>query len=278
MKKSTSFLPIFIIVLLGLCCCLIVVLSGAGFAIFKLGQSLPSLVRITPDFFPGETPTTYQITRQPADQIHTETLKQLEQVVVPENDLAELACKFKSICDVPPTLAPPSQPYSAGAQQTFWVNNGDSHSYFQANATLRYVTPHSYFWVEDSVSYNEQDIKDLMDTFENKIYPTDRQFFGSEWTPGVDDDVHIYILYTKGLGSNVAGYYYSPDEYNPRVRQYSNAHEMFYISATKIPQQQLHLWHPGARVPAYDPLEPGQERECLHERRFFRAGHLSQRV
>jgi len=55
-----------------------------------------------------------------------------------------------------------------------------------------------------------------MDAFENKIYPTDREFFGSEWTPGVDDDPHIYILYTSGLGANVGGYFYSPDEYPRR--------------------------------------------------------------
>ena len=78
-----------------------------------------------------------------------------------------------------------------------------------------------------------RDIKALMDAFENKIYPTDREFFGSEWTPGVDDDPHIYVLYTGGLGSTVAGYYYYPDEYPPQIFQYSNAHEMFYISSSE---------------------------------------------
>jgi len=233
MRKSSSFLPVILIVILVLCCCLILALSGAGFAIYKFGQSLPSLVAITPNLGPGTSPTPFQITRQPVDQIPTETLKLLEQVIVPENDITELACRFKAVCNVAPTLAPPPQPYTVGTHQTFWVNNEDTRAYFQANATLRYVTPHSDFWVEDSASYDEQAIKSLMDTFENKIYPTDRQFFGSEWTPGVDDDPHIYILYTSGLGSNVAGYYYSPDEYNPEVRQYSNAHEMFYINASE---------------------------------------------
>ena len=183
MKKSSSVIPVVIIVLLVLCCCLIVALGGAGFAIFKWAPSLPSLVRLTPNFIPGATPTTYQITGEPVNQIQTETLKQVEQVVVPENDLAELACRFKAVCDVPPTLAPPPHPFSAGTQQTFWVNDEDTHSYFQAHATLRYVTPHSYFWVEDSVSYNEQDMKSLMDTFENKIYPTDRQFLAPSGLP-----------------------------------------------------------------------------------------------
>src|SRR5512140_3474018 len=130
MKKSTSFLPVFIIVLLVLCGCLILVLTGAGFAVLKFGQYLLSQARFTPNFQPGATSTPFQITRQPADQIQTETLNLLEQIIIPENDVAELACRFKSICDVPPTLQPPANPYSTGAQQTFWVNNDDTRSYF----------------------------------------------------------------------------------------------------------------------------------------------------
>ena len=233
MKKSTSYLPIIIIVILVLCCCLILVLSGGIYAIYRFGKNLPTFGIYTPVINPGITPTPFQITRQPVDQIPTETLKLLDHTLVPENDVAALACKFKSVCNIPPTMAPPAHPYEVGAEQTFWVNNEDTHSYFQATATLRYVTPHSYFWVENGATYDQQDIENLMNTFEDKIYPTDREFFGSEWTPGVDDDPHIYILYTSGLGSNVAGYYYSPDEYNPQVRQYSNAHEMFYINTSE---------------------------------------------
>jgi hypothetical protein len=70
-----------------------------------------------------------------------------------------------------------------------------------------------------------------VEAFETKIYPTDRNFFGSEWTPGVDGDVHLYMLYARGLGSSVAGYFSNPDEYPPEAHPYSNAHEMFMLSA-----------------------------------------------
>ena len=233
MNKNTSILLIILAVVLVLCCCLIIILSGVYYSFVKFGNIIPTIEANLPVTSDGSTPTPFEITRQPIDQIPTETLKQLEGIVVPENDLAGLACRFKNVCNIPPTLAAPAEPYTEGAQQTFWVNNEDTNSYFQADATLRYVTPHSYFWVENSAKYNQQDIKDLMDAFENKIYPTDREFFGSEWTPGVDDDPHIYILYTSGLGSNVGGYFYSPDEYPAQVRQYSNAHEMFYISSSE---------------------------------------------
>ena len=73
-----------------------------------------------------------------------------------------------------------------------------------------------------------------MDSFENKIYPTDREFFGSEWTPGVDNDPHIYIVYTRGSGASNAGYFSTPDEYNPMVHKYSNGHEMFVFNADNM--------------------------------------------
>ena len=77
-------------------------------------------------------------------------------------------------------------------------------------------------------------MKSLMDTFENKIYPTDREFFGSEWTPGVDNDPHIYVVYTHGTGASNAGYFSTPDEYNPLVHKYSNGHEMFVFNADNV--------------------------------------------
>jgi hypothetical protein len=233
MKKNTSILPFIVAIILVLCCCLVIILGGVFYTLTRVQKTLPTLAAIPFGETITPTPTPFQITRQPSNQIPTDTLKLLEGIAVPEDDLAGLACRFKDVCNVPPTLAPPAAPFAAGAHQTFWVNSEDTNSYFQVQATLRYVTAHSYFWVADGINYNQQDIKALMDVFENKIYPTDRAFFGSEWTPGVDDDPHIYILYTNGLGANVGGYYYSPDEYPPQVRQYSNAHEMFYINSTE---------------------------------------------
>ncbi len=86
-----------------------------------------------------------------------------------------------------------------------------------------------------------------MDTFENKIYPTDREFFGSEWTPGVDNDPHVYVVYTRGTGASNAGYFSTPDEYNPLVHKYSNGHEMFVFNADNIALgDPVYLRHAGA--------------------------------
>ncbi|MCI0553269.1 MAG: immune inhibitor A, partial [Anaerolineae bacterium] len=175
---------------------------------------------------------TVEVERPPADSISTETLETLGNTLVPDNDPYEIACRLQNVCNVATTV--PSKQYQLGDQETFWVTNVDTVENFQATATLRYVSPHVYFWIENGVSYDEGDLKRLGDTFENQMYPTNREFFGSEPNPGIDNDPHIFILYVRGTGASNAGYFSTPDEYNPLVKEYSNAHEMFFFNADNM--------------------------------------------
>jgi hypothetical protein len=117
-----------------------------------------------------------------------------------------------------------------GDKARFWVSNNDTQEHRQITAELRHITPHLYLWVEEGVKLNQADLERSARRFEEKTYPTNREFFGSEWTPGVDNDVHLNILHARDLGEHVAGYYSSADEYSKLVNQYSNEREMFYVS------------------------------------------------
>ncbi|HEU4746417.1 MAG TPA: hypothetical protein VFS61_14340, partial [Anaerolineales bacterium] len=174
---------------------------------------------------------TVQIERPPVDDVSSETIEILTQAQVPENDPYELACRFQAICNVPTVVQAKS--YQVGDREKFWVSNSDTAEHRQGDFTLLYATPHSYFWAEDGVDVNQRDVRALMDTFEEKIYPTDREFFGSEANPGVDGDPHIYVLYANDLGSNIGGYFSSSDSYNPLVKKYSNAHETYVLSSNQ---------------------------------------------
>ncbi|MBE3119296.1 MAG: immune inhibitor A [Candidatus Atribacteria bacterium] len=233
MKKSSSIVLIVAGIVLALCCCLIVILSGTFYAFNKIGRVLPTIAAYTPDFLNDPTPAPFDITRQPVDASNSSTQLLLEQSIVPDRDMAVLACRFKNICDVPATISPPAAPPEAGAQTQLWLLNTDSNDFSSIHVTLQYVTPHAYFWVEDGVNFNQNDAQKLIDTFEKSIYPTDREFFGSEWTPGVDGDPHLYIVYARNLGGMVAGFYNTGDEYPPQISQYSNAHESFYIDSSQ---------------------------------------------
>jgi immune inhibitor A len=159
------------------------------------------------------------------------TLNDLEQVVIPTNDMRELALRLKGIQNIPLTVEPPAEPYSVGDKKIFWAINVDDNRPFQVDAILRYETEHLYFWIEDGVRYREGELRELAETFESSIYPTTREFFGSEWKPGIDGDPHLYVLYARSLGRNLAGYFSSADSYHPLAHPYSNAHEMFFLNA-----------------------------------------------
>lgn len=162
-----------------------------------------------------------------------ETLNMLQSIEVPQNDSRLLAERLTGVQNIPVTdpVSPPE--YKIGDSKEFWANDTDTNESFKVTATMQYSTPHVYFWIENGVGFDQIELASLVDTFENSIYPTNREFFGSEWIPGVDNDPHIYILFARGLGG-VGGYFSSADEILPQANKYSNAHEMFYINADYV--------------------------------------------
>ncbi|RPI27980.1 MAG: hypothetical protein EHM70_17225, partial [Chloroflexota bacterium] len=264
MNNSTSIVAIviglFVTILCCLCLCLVVagvfyIVSFPSGTIGPIPVTLdvgnptqtPVVIRPTPQKTPTpfvrepdpqdtpaneETPTAVEPTLEDVATVSlTDTLAILENEIVPINDVRELALRLEGKEDIPVSLDPPAVPYSVGDQETFWVSNTDTNDNFQVTAVLRYVTPHLYFWVDEDVRYDQRELSSLAEAFERDIYPTNREFFGSEWTPGVDGDEHLYILLANGLGFSVAGYFSSADEYTPQAHEYSNAHEMFMLSA-----------------------------------------------
>lgn len=217
-----------------LCCICLIVIGVGGYIFYAMSQEIVSNIDVPTlvpfDTVPTNTPSV-QITRPPSDQISVDTLELLETTVVPFNDPRELACRLDGKCGIPEVVADSAAPREVGEKATFWANDISTNENFEVDATLRYATPHVYFWVENGVDIDERDMQRLVDTFENEIYPTNREFFGSEWTPGVDGDPHIYILYTRGIGFSIAGYFSSADSLNPLAHEYSNAHEMFVFNA-----------------------------------------------
>ncbi|MCB9112084.1 MAG: immune inhibitor A [Anaerolineales bacterium] len=236
-KSSNAVTGIVIGIIVLLCCICLLVLGIGGYAYYTFSQAFsdptsPVFVDPFVTVAPTEEP---ELTRPATDSSFEATVRTLENTVVPENNPRELACRLGNICDIPEVMATSASPRVVGEQQNFWVHDLDANENNQVSATLRYIAPHVYFWVQDGLDIKESDMKALVDTFENDIYPTDREFFGSEWSPGIDGDEHIYILYARGLGFSVAGYFSSSDSTHPLIQEYSNAHEMFLFNADNTP-------------------------------------------
>ncbi len=228
-KSGISAIVIGIVVLL---CCICVLVAGmAGYAYYAYTKIAPTITDnpISPPVDDSTPASPTELFRPPSDTISFETIQTLDDSIVPENDVYELACRLQDKCNIAKTLSAPAAPLTVGTKQKFWILNSDTNEHSQVEMTLLNVTPLTYFWAEKPDNVNKDDMKALMDEFDKKIIPTDREFFGSEWTPGVDNDPHIYVLYTGNLGSNIGGYFSSSDEYNPLVRQYSNGHESYVL-------------------------------------------------
>ncbi len=153
---------------------------------------------------------------------------------MPAADPRALTLRLKpDVGDIPLVVnaTPPS--YEVGAKQEFWVSNVDTQEHRQIIAELRYVTEHVAMWVQEGVNIDQDDLEASADRFEEQTYPTNREFFGSEWTPGVDNDPRLHILHARDMGETIAGYYSSSDEYPRAVNEYSNEREMFYVAVMR---------------------------------------------
>ncbi|MEL7645429.1 MAG: hypothetical protein AAGU04_04060 [Anaerolineaceae bacterium] len=241
-KLSTNTLIIFIIILIVLlCACIACVFTITGGSLLSRWSADPETSLPTQPGSAEEAPLpealqeTLEEELTPADvRLAQENLAALREEVVPVNDPVDLAERLGGKSEVPSTLPDLNAPYEVGDRKTFWVSNTDTNENFQVEAVLRFRGDNIYFWIEDGVDYRESDLIRLAETFDQEIIPTNREFFGMEWNPGVDNDPRFYVLYAGGLGSSIAGYFSSADEVHPEAHPYSNAHEMFLMNSDTV--------------------------------------------
>lgn len=164
------------------------------------------------------------------------SLLQTEQLLLmtppPLRDLYSLAQRLKLHTSSPIPHVGRTTPLNErlGQEDSFWISNSDTRAYSRIRAQLLYITPHLYVYAQDGQQVNVQALQSSANLFESSIYQTDRATFGSEWSPGIDADVHLTILNAVGLGSGIGGYFSAADEYPTVVNPYSNEREMFYIN------------------------------------------------
>ena len=174
------------------------------------------------------TPIPTPVRREPL-AAERQTARDVTGSPLPQRDLVDLAHRLKGLSPTFQVTRADSPPvYSVGQSETFWLHDVNANSFFTTTAILQYETPHAYWWIEEGYRVSQKDLEASAWRFENQTYPTNRRLFGSEATPGIDGDPHIYIF--LGNVPGVGGYFSSPDEYPSQIRPESNEHEMFYIN------------------------------------------------
>ena len=133
-----------------------------------------------------------------------------------------------------------------GQNQSFYISpQYDAQSRTQVSATLTAISKYAYFYVEDSYWNNLRSdtrsqvlswIALLGHEFDDRIYPTETQFFGSEPNPGVDNNPRVTILLSP-LIENAGGYFDTANGYSKSQAPSSNAREMIYINVTALSDQ-----------------------------------------
>lgn len=141
-----------------------------------------------------------------------------------------------------------------GERRSFFVDSSyDESKRNELEATLRVANSKAYFYIEEAwwnsqKPEDQQQIQsffiDLATEFEQKIYPTLTSAFGQEWSPGIDNQVPITVLFHV-MKDDAGGYTNYGDEY-PRVQvPSSNEREMVYLNvkATRGPFLKSFLAH-----------------------------------
>jgi len=203
MNNKSSAKPAVVAIILVAVLCLLVVcvvaFAGVGAYLFLKpvpgGQTLVPAV-ITPQAayetplptaFPTPTPGSSSLqplaptsttvpTAMPSLDSASETLLRLEEEIIPINDPIDLGERLGGKQNIPETLIDPDAPYSVGDTQEFWVTNVDTNDNYRVTTTLRYLGDHVYIWIENGVTYDPADLTELGDTFDDEIYPTNREF------------------------------------------------------------------------------------------------------
>ena len=171
---------------------------------------------------------------------------------------------------------------SLGQKDNFFVDqNYDWFSREEISATLKRIDRNCYFyidnqWWETLETEKEkeeilQSINSLGKEFHNKIYPSLTTHFGSEWKPGIDEDIRITILIHPMI-EGVQGYFNSGDEYPVLQVPNSNQREMVYLNSRHIiePLAKSYLAHEFTHLITFnqkDKIQGNTEEVWLNEAR-----------
>ena len=135
--------------------------------------------------------------------------------------------------DIPRTLPGDAVEFSVGHTETFWLVDLTDTKTYQRDFRLVLVTPHAYWYLEDGLDISMSGLERSASRFEEDIYPVVTEVFGTEWTPGIDNDPRLNIVNARLRG--VAGYFSSTDESPTGVRPRSNQREIIYLNALNVP-------------------------------------------
>ena len=139
--------------------------------------------------------------------------------------------------------AAPAAPVQIGQTERFFIHIPEG----EVTATCIAKSKHLYVYIDNSVRDMLTDAEALAITreFDTRIYPSVREWMGSEWKPGLDRDNRITLLmHDVGMnnsGEDYGGYFASTDQIPTAPN--SNRREMLYMDIFQFKERSRHTFY-----------------------------------
>ena len=188
---------------------------------------------VTPSPSPTAAPPTATAPAAPA-RVPGDMTEALRANPLPEADQFDLVRRLKGRDGVPAgpfepvRTTPPDE--DVGDVVSFWVYDFDGRRNLRVAATLRLIGEHSKWWVESGLSVDMDGLRETARVFDERIYPTNRELYGPEWSPGIDGDPRVNVL-VANIPGRAAGYFNFADSLPRWVNEFSAERELMYINA-----------------------------------------------
>ncbi len=237
-NTSTAVVITVIVVLAMLCLCLCCCGIGTALGTYWLVEQTD----VTPE--PAPSPSDFRPVF-PSGTAEARQVQELERriagTLTTDTDYWLLYGQLESETGEPATRDPVQEPpeYQVGDVHTFWMGDEEQQRYWQLDAELQIKTEHTYVYVSQETAFDVDKLRQAADLFESQIYPTNRQYFGSERMPGIDNDPRMTILVTDQMPPFIAGYFSTADEYPSTMKPRSNEREMIYVTSSYLNDAEL---------------------------------------
>lgn len=195
-------------------------------------QETATPVPAEPTPLPTREPIPEVLIRIPVPASAEQTAANLLAAEHPPLDRYRLAQELKGMTRA--QLAPdvPLDPeYQVDDRLDFMINKDLKGDYRPLPARLRHISDSAYWWVSVTANPDDEEIIAAAQNFEDEIVKINRLIFGTEWSPGIDNDRRIHILLVQEINwGSKYGYFSNINEFPTSVEPNSNQKEMFFIN------------------------------------------------
>jgi len=139
--------------------------------------------------------------------------------------------------------------YEKGETENFYIQDGETQEWLEKNFTMKGKGEHCYIFVDNSVDYIDSNtINNLVQEFEKNIYPTNTDFFSSNFDIDGNNKLTILLVDKNQSEVTMAGYFHPKDFFSQsqlddqNLNLKSNEGDIIYINTQLLdPDENLEV-------------------------------------